>query len=82
MTAPAEQDQQQRQRVPKLRHKLCYIQALAAHYEQPRIALCGKVFTGTHKSDPQRRTYCPMCMDALAAHRATCGACQQAGWTA
>jgi hypothetical protein len=82
VTAPAEQEQQQRQRVPKVRHKLCYLQALAAHYGQPRITLCGKTFTGPPKRDPAERVPCPMCMEVRPAHRAGCHACQQAGWTA
>lgn len=77
MTAPAAQDQQQRQRAARVRHRLCVIQAMAARYGLPRVTLCGKVKTGPQRDGTASTNLppCPMCHTVEAEHRATCPAC-------
>jgi hypothetical protein len=67
----------------KRNHKLCAVQAMAAKYGLARLTLCGKVMTGPQRATGGRSRLqpCPLCFEIVAEHRASCPACQQAGWT-
>lgn len=78
MTAPdqaVEGRTTQQPRSPRVRHKLCYLQAVAARLGMQRVTLCGKVKTGKQTPGGQNLPPCPLCYSLVAEHLATCPAC-------